>query len=150
MSFLVYCQQYFCRHRVTIAVFRDCAYAAFPDRQDRLMNAITPPARSPQFIAESLRIGGRRVATARALEVFNPWDGALIDLAYAVPLMDTSRAASELGWSATKDAKDVLTETVHGMQDGGSDLSAVLRPRTVGGAIRRFVRDGPVSRRRQT
>ncbi|PKH40440.1 Nucleoside-diphosphate-sugar epimerase [Nocardioides alpinus] len=77
-----------------------------------------------------------------------PLDAGWIDLAYAVPLMDTSRATSELGWSAAKDATQVLTETVRGMQDGGSDLSEVLRPRTVAGAIRRFLRDGPVSRRR--
>lgn len=78
-----------------------------------------------------------------------PLDAGWIDLAYAVPLMDTSKARSELGWSATKDARLVLTETVQGMRDGGADSSDVLRPRTVAGAMGRFVRDGPVSRRRQ-
>jgi nucleoside-diphosphate-sugar epimerase len=78
-----------------------------------------------------------------------PLDAGWIDLAYAVPLMDTSKARSELGWSATKDANQVLAETVQGMQDGGSDQSAVLRPRTVVGAVERFVRRGAVSRRRR-
>ncbi len=78
-----------------------------------------------------------------------PLDAGWIDLAYYVPLMDTTRAASELGWTATRDAISVLAETVQGMQSGGADASAVLRPRTVAGALRRSVREGAVSRRRQ-
>lgn len=78
-----------------------------------------------------------------------PLDAGWIDLAYAVPLMDTSRAHSELGWSPATGAIRVLAETVHGMQDGAADASAVLRPRTVAGSMRRFVADGPVSRRRR-
>lgn len=76
-------------------------------------------------------------------------DPGWIDLAYAVPLMDTSRAAFELGWSATKDAVSVLAETVEGMRTAASGRSPVLRPRTVPGAMRRFVRRGPVSSRRR-
>ncbi|MEO6564477.1 MAG: phosphonoacetaldehyde dehydrogenase [Casimicrobiaceae bacterium] len=56
------------------------------------MNAIRPPARSPHFIAESLRIGGRKVATARAIEVFNPWDGALIGTVPNATIDDLRRA----------------------------------------------------------
>lgn len=78
-----------------------------------------------------------------------PLDAGWIDLAYAVPLMDTSRAESELGWSAATGASRVLAETVQGMQDGAADASAVLRPRTVAGGVQKFFRDGPVSRRRQ-
>jgi len=78
-----------------------------------------------------------------------PLDAGWIDLAYAVPLMDTSRAQSELGWSATTSAGRVLAETVQGMQDGAADASAVLRPRTVAGGVKKFLRDGPVSRRRR-
>ncbi|HSU03106.1 MAG TPA: NAD-dependent epimerase/dehydratase family protein [Nocardioides sp.] len=78
-----------------------------------------------------------------------PLDAGWIDLAYAVPLMDTSRARSELGWSATQGASRVLAETVQGMQDGAAGPSAVLRPRTVAGNVEKFFRDGPVSRRRK-
>lgn len=78
-----------------------------------------------------------------------PLDAGWIDLAYAVPLMDTSRARSELGWSATTGAVRVLAETVQGMQDGAAGASPVLRPRTVAGSVERFLRDGPVSRRRR-
>ena len=78
-----------------------------------------------------------------------PLDAGWIDLAYAVPLMDTSRARAELGWSASTSASRVLAETVQGMQDGAAGASAVLRPRTVAGNVGRFLREGPVSRRRR-
>jgi nucleoside-diphosphate-sugar epimerase len=74
-------------------------------------------------------------------------DPGWIDLAYAVPLLDTARAASELGWSARTDAVSVLAETVDGMRQGASDRSPVLRPRSVPAALGRFVRRGPVSSR---
>jgi UDP-glucose 4-epimerase len=76
-------------------------------------------------------------------------DAGWIDLAYAVPLMDTSRARSELGWSPTKDAVSVLAETVDGMRDAATDRTPVLRPRSVPAALGRFVRRGPVSARRR-
>ena len=76
-------------------------------------------------------------------------DAGWIDLAYALPLMDTSRAASELGWTATRDAVSVLAETVEGMREGAHDRSPVLRPRSVPTALGRFVRRGPVSARRR-
>ena len=76
-------------------------------------------------------------------------DAGWIDLAYALPLMDTSRAASELGWRATRDAVSVLAETVEGMREGASDHSPVLRPRSVPAALGRFVHHGPVSTRQR-
>jgi UDP-glucose 4-epimerase len=76
-------------------------------------------------------------------------DAGWIDLGYAVPLMDTSRAASELGWSATRDAVSVLQETVDGMRDAAAGRSPVLRPRSVAASLGRFVRHGPVSARRR-
>jgi hypothetical protein len=78
-----------------------------------------------------------------------PIDAGWIDLAYAVPLMDTSRAESELGWAATRDALSVLTETVDGMRQSAADRSPVLRPRSVAAGLGRFVRHGPVSSRRR-
>lgn len=78
-----------------------------------------------------------------------PLDAGWIDLAFAVPLMDTSRARSELGWSPTKSAAQVLAETVQGMQNGSADTSPALRPRTVAGGVKKFLLDGPVTRRRR-
>ena len=117
-------------------------------------------AATPAITAEDIaRVLGARLVHVPAAAVraavsaswharLQPLDAGWIDLAYAVPLMDTSRAQSELGWSPTTSASRVLAETVQGMQDGAADASAVLRPRTVAGGVKKFLRDGPVSRRR--
>jgi UDP-glucose 4-epimerase len=120
-------------------------------------NLAAPPAVTADDIAVVL--GARLVhvpAAAVRAAVSLSWhariqqlDAGWIDLAYAVPLMDTARATSELGWSATKDAVSVLAETVDGMREGAADRSPVLRPRSVPAALERFVRRGPVSSRRR-
>jgi nucleoside-diphosphate-sugar epimerase len=71
------------------------------------------------------------------------------DLGMAVPLLDTTRAGRELGWSPSVDAVTVLRETLAGMREGASDRTPVLRPRTVLGQLGQLVRHGPVSQRRQ-
>ncbi|GAA1608849.1 NAD-dependent epimerase/dehydratase family protein [Kribbella sancticallisti] len=76
-------------------------------------------------------------------------DPGWLDLGFATPLLDTSRAARELDWSPSVDATDVLRETLTGMRDAASDRTAVLRPRTVLGQVQRLLRRGPISRRRE-
>jgi len=78
-----------------------------------------------------------------------PLDPGWIDLGYAVPLLDTTRARTELGWAPATDARSVLTETLAGMQDTASSDTPVLRPRTVAGGLLRALRRGPVTRRRE-
>ncbi|MDQ3678305.1 MAG: NAD-dependent epimerase/dehydratase family protein, partial [Actinomycetota bacterium] len=41
-----------------------------------------------------------------------------LDMALGVPLMDTSRARNELGWTATRSAGDALLELLEGMRRG--------------------------------
>ncbi len=76
-------------------------------------------------------------------------DPGWLDLGFAVPLLDTTRAAEVLGWSARTDAVSVLTETVAVMRDAASGGSPVLRTRTVVGQLARAVRKGLVSSRRE-
>ncbi len=78
-----------------------------------------------------------------------PVDPGWLDLGFAVPLLDTSRAARELGWAPSVDALSVLAETVAGMRDGASGRSPVLRPRSVPRQLLRALRRGPVSRRHE-
>ncbi len=120
-------------------------------------NLAAPPALTAADIAEVL--GARLVhvpAAAVRAAVAASWharlqqlDAGWVDLGYAVPLMDTSRAATELGWTASRDARSVLAETVEGMREAASGRSPVLRPRSVPGALRQFVSRGPVSSRRR-
>ena len=74
-------------------------------------------------------------------------DPGWLDLAFAVPLLDTSRARQRLGWSPAVDAESVLREVLTGMTSGDEGDTPVLRARTVPRALVDFVTKGPVSGR---
>lgn len=74
-------------------------------------------------------------------------DAGWLDLAFAVPLLDSGRAARELDWTPTHTAVETFAEVVDGMRTGASGPTPVLRRRTVAGALRDAVRHGPVARR---
>lgn len=106
--------------------------------------ATTLTARSVHVSAPVLRAALSLTWHARLQQLDPGW----LDLGYSVPLMDTTRASKELGWSPKVDALSVLEETVAGMSTASSDGTAVLRPRTVAGQLGRLIRRGPVSERR--
>ncbi len=136
----------------------DAVVRVLGSRATGAFNIAAPPAVTAEGIARVL--GTRLVhvpAAAVRAAVSTSWharlqqlDAGWVDLAYAVPAMDTSRAQSELGWSADRDAMSVLAEVVDGMRAGATDRSPVLRPRSVPSAVGRFLREGPVSSRRAT
>ncbi len=74
-------------------------------------------------------------------------DPGWIDLAYAVPMLDSTRAHEELGWWPRHSAVDVVDEMVDGMRSARSGSSAVLRRRTVADNLARAWADGPIHRR---
>jgi nucleoside-diphosphate-sugar epimerase len=76
-------------------------------------------------------------------------DPGWIDLAYAVPLLDSSRAHGELGWQPAYTETGVLESLVAGLTTADSAPSPVLRPRRVLGTVGRALADGPVHRRRR-
>jgi UDP-glucose 4-epimerase len=76
-----------------------------------------------------------------------PLDAGWIRLAYAVPLLDSARARTELGWAARRDPVDALAEAVDGMRHGRGVDSPVLRSRSWRDDVRRLVASGPISRR---
>ena len=92
-----------------------------------------------------------RVAMAAAWHLrLQQVDPGWLDLGFAVPLMDTSRAARVLDWSPRKDAVTVLEELLDGMRTtAADDASPVLRHRTVLHQLTDAVRRGPVSSRQQ-
>jgi nucleoside-diphosphate-sugar epimerase len=77
-----------------------------------------------------------------------PLDPGWIDMGYAVPLLDTRRARTELGWEPATDARWVLAEVLSGMQETASSGTPALRPRSVAAGLLSAVRRGPVSSRR--
>jgi UDP-glucose 4-epimerase len=74
-------------------------------------------------------------------------DTGWLDMAFALPLLDSSRARRELGWSPSVDAESVLRQVLAGMRDGASGRTPVLRPRRVSSALRDLATSGPVGRR---
>lgn len=78
-----------------------------------------------------------------------PVDAGWVDMARNAPVLDASRARQELGWTPTHDALDVLAEMVEALSAPGHGDTAVLRPRSVVDGLRRAVRQGPVSQRRE-
>jgi UDP-glucose 4-epimerase len=74
-------------------------------------------------------------------------DTGWLDMGFALPLLDSSRASRELGWSPRMDAVTVLREVIDGMRDRAVARTPVLRRRTVPRALRDFIRRGPVGER---
>jgi UDP-glucose 4-epimerase len=101
-------------------------------------------ARPVHLPSPVLRLLGSAAWHAR----LQPVDPGWIDLAFTVPLLDTTRARTELGWEPSRDARSVLAETVEGMAAAEAGASPALRRRTVAEELRRTVRQGPASHRR--
>ena len=75
-------------------------------------------------------------------------DAGWIDLAYAVPLLDTSRARDVLGWTPHIGAVAALDETLAGVRSAAATGSPALRRRTVLNQVTDLVTGGPITRRR--
>jgi UDP-glucose 4-epimerase len=80
---------------------------------------------------------------ARLQQVDTGW----LDMAFALPMLDCSRAMRELAWSPAVEATTVLDEVLAGMRDAAAGRTPVLRPRTVLAAVKDAVTRGPVGQR---
>jgi nucleoside-diphosphate-sugar epimerase len=76
-------------------------------------------------------------------------DTGWLDMGFALPLLDSTRARRELGWAPSVGADAVLREVLQGMRDRASDRTPALRPRAVLSALRDLAARGPVARRHQ-
>jgi nucleoside-diphosphate-sugar epimerase len=128
-------------------VLRQRATGAFnlaaepPLTTDEIARALgARPVHVPSAVLRPLMAGAWH---ARLQQVDPGW----LDLGFALPLLDCSRARQELGWAPTTDAVSVFEETLAGMREVASDETPVLRPRSVGAQLRAALREGPVSRR---
>ena len=118
-------------------------------------NLAADPPVTTEAIAEAL--GARPVhvpSPALRVAVDASWrlhlqqvDPGWLDLAFALPLLDSGRAHRELDWVPTKDAVTVLREIIEGMRETASDGSPVLRLRTPLQQALAALRRGPLSKR---
>lgn len=58
-----------------------------------------------------------------------PMDEGWLEMAEGVPVLDTTRARTELGWQPTVSAAEALAELIEGMSSGAGRGSAPMRPR---------------------
>ncbi|HEX8646423.1 MAG TPA: NAD-dependent epimerase/dehydratase family protein [Thermoleophilaceae bacterium] len=63
-----------------------------------------------------------------------------VDLALGVPIMDTTRARTELGWEPKHSSREALMDLLNGLRDGSGADTPPLAPETSGpGRVREFV-----------
>jgi UDP-glucose 4-epimerase len=96
---------------------------------------IGPAELSDIFDARRIKLPAgpvRALAAAAYALRLQPSEPGWLDMALAVPLMDSSRARRELGWTPRHSARAALTELLAGMRDG-SDLDTPPLAREVSG-----------------
>jgi len=96
-----------------------------PPTLARLLGARTMPV--PVAVARAAVDGTWRLH-------LQPTDVGWVDLGVRGPLMDITRARTELGWFPEHSAGEALVETVQAMAAGDGGSSPVLRPRATGPA----------------
>ncbi|KAF0963506.1 NAD-dependent epimerase/dehydratase family protein [Rhodococcus sp. T7] len=92
----------------------------------------------------ALRVVANLAWTLHLSPVHQGW----IDLAYATPLVDCSRAHTVLDWRPHHTAEAVIRELVVGMEGRSHSTSAVLGERSPIGKLRKLLTSGPVTRRK--
>ncbi|MFN8028252.1 MAG: NAD-dependent epimerase/dehydratase family protein [Acidimicrobiia bacterium] len=73
------------------------------------------------------RVVRTAIATAWHARVA-PAEPALFDLVCRLPLLDTTRAREELGWTPRRRSTDAITEFVEGLRHGAGDATVPLAP----------------------
>ena len=106
-------------------------------------NIAAEPVLDPETLAEAL--GARRVpipagvlraaAAASWKARLQPTPAGWLDLALGVPIMDTTRARTELGWTPKRTSTEALLELIEGMRDSAGLDTPPLSPST-GGPLR--------------
>lgn len=79
-----------------------------------------------------------------------PLSPGWIDLAFATPLQDCSRAHTELGWRPSTDPARALKDAVSGIAGNVGTDSPALRSQSVAGRLLDILKAGPVSRRKRS
>ena len=75
-------------------------------------------------------------------------DRGWLDLAFSVPLLDCSRARTQLEWAPKWTAQEALADLLEGVAQRAHTTSPPLRPRSVVDLLRRDLTEGLISSRR--
>ena len=111
-----------------LAIVTDDAHGPF--------NVAADPVLDPDELARAL--GSRTVRVPRGLLRggaaltyglrLQPSEPGWVDMAFAVPVMDTTRARTELGWKPERSSTDALLDLLEGMREGAGLDTPPLEP----------------------
>ena len=111
-----------------LAIVRDDAHGAYNVAADPVLDpdelAQTLGARKVPVPSGVLR-GGAAVSYALRLQ---PSEPGWVDMALAVPVMDTTRIRTELGWKPARTSSEALLDLIAGMHDGAGLDTPPLEP----------------------
>jgi nucleoside-diphosphate-sugar epimerase len=121
--------------------------ALLSDARGAFNLAADPPIGAPELAellnARPVRVPPRalRAAAAAAFALrLSPTEAGWLDMALAVPLLDSARAKRELGWQPTRSATDALLELIEAMRAGTDYATPPLARATSGpGRLREFL-----------
>jgi UDP-glucose 4-epimerase len=125
-----------------LAIVRDDAHGPFNVAAEPVLD---PPelgrilgARPVPVSAKLLRLGADLTWRARLQPTSPGW----VDMGLGVPIMDITRAHTELGWTPQRTAADALLDLLDGMRDGAGCETPPLSPQTTAPARVREVLTG--------
>jgi UDP-glucose 4-epimerase len=96
---------------------------------------LDPAALGDLLEARRIRVNARLARAAVQISYglhLQPTEPGWLDMALAVPLLDTTRARTELGWAPTRSSGDALRELLAGMAEGAGTLTPPLDPASSG------------------
>jgi nucleoside-diphosphate-sugar epimerase len=122
-----------------LAIVNDGAHGAFNIAADPVLDpdelARALGARTARVPAAVLRRGAALTYRLR----LQPSEPGWVDMALAVPVMDTTRARTELGWRPERSSTDALLDLLEGMREGAGLDTPPLEPGGAGlGRMREF------------
>ena len=111
-----------------LAVLRDDARGAYNVAAEPLLDT----ARLARLVGGRLVEVPRRLARGAAAGAWRarlqPTSPDWLDLAFGVPVLDSTRIRTELGWSETHDAESTVREWLEGLAAGAGTATEPLEP----------------------
>jgi UDP-glucose 4-epimerase len=105
-------------HAYRLAIVNDDAHGPFNIAADPVLD---PDELARALDARTVRVPSAVLRSGAALSYalrLQPSEPGWVDMAFAVPVMDTTRARTQLGWTPERTSTEALLDLLDGMHDG--------------------------------